>query len=862
MNLRNSRDTLIPVFSLASSLSLFLACGLAAAATDMPPDGTRASSAVRSVSTTPTAVGRHDITVAQARSARAALAWQDRDAGLLDGPVIVTETFRATPGVKERQGRMVAKVRGKREMVRLASIELADASVGIVHSGARGGVGAADPLDRAERRMAEARARLAPSLIEAHDDVDLHAFRLPEGWTEERMAAVLMETGDYEYVEPDWLVYPLATSPNDPQFSNQWHHRAQNMNTVLAWDYVTGGPDIIVAVCDTGVFKGHPDLTTFVPGFNSVTNTAEADGGNISDPVNGHGTAVAGTMAARANNGTGVAGVGWNFSIMPVRVSQRTDGSASLSDILQGARWAADNGAFAINASYGGANSSQASTSGFYIEDRDALLVFASGNSGVEDQTVDRPSVIIVGASGTSNTVTGFSNYGVGIDVIAPGSNIRTTTRTGGYENATGTSFSAPLTAATLALVRAANPSLSNLEVKQIVFDTAMDTGPAGEDNFSGHGVINAGAAVMQAIFGPSIVSLPYADNFETGTLSQLWRDIQGNVGVNAEAPGNDGFAINIAGAGSITSIPLRASVIEFGVGEVSFTTQNAGTPAGSTMLVEYKDLTGSWVALKTVVSGGDQDASSVRHRELVPLLGRYDGLQFRFSTQSAGTDWYIDDVSVSVFEGNSIPWQTGFESGVSTDFDWINADATATVGQPGTPEGVTVARLAGAGAMTSRSVDATLSPDVLPIVRLRTRPEGVEAGKTLRVEFTDLFGGWQTAGTIVAGGSSPAAFTLHQFELPFTAFSENLSIRLVAAGTQADDVWFIDDVAITNELLSEQPSCPADIDNSGGLNFFDITSFLALFNQQDPAADWDNSGGFNFFDVTGYLASFNQGCP
>lgn len=835
----------------AATLAVFLACGAAAGMSET--GSTPGSVTVRAES-----VRLHRVTAEQARSIDAALVWQTRDAGLLAEPLVVTGQFRAIPGVKERDGRMVAKVRDRREMVRLASVESADGQA----FAPRGGGGVADPVEAAERRMSGARARLAPSLIEAHDDIDLHAFRLPTGWTEEQMAALLMETGDYEFVEPDWRVFPLATTPNDPQFTNQWHHRPQNMNTALAWDYVTGGPDIIVAVCDTGVYKAHADLTTFAPGFNSVSNQAEADGGNINDTVNGHGTAVAGTMAARGNNGTGVVGVGWNFTIMPVRVSERADGTASLSDILQGARWAVSNGAFVANCSYGGANSSQASTAGNFIESNGGLLVFASGNEGVQDQTVHRPSVIIVGASTTSNTVAGFSNYGVGIDVVAPGVNIRTTNRTGGYENVTGTSFAAPLTAATLALVRAANPSLSNEEVKQVVFDSAMDTGAPGEDIFSGHGVINAGAAVQQAIFGPSSVALPYTDGFENGSLSILWRDVQGDVGVDAGAPGIDGFSLNIGGAGSITSIPLRASVIGFGIGEIAFSTANAAAPAGSTMLVEYRDLLGNWVPLKTVVSGGEQDASFVRHREAVPLLGRYDGLQVRFTTQNTGTEWYIDDVAVRVFEGNSIPWQTGFESGVSTDFDWSIAEAIAAVGQPGTPEGVSVARLAGAGVMVSKPVDSTVSADVLPIVRLRTRHEGVEAGKTLRVEFTDLFGNWQTAGTVTSDGSSPSEFSLHQFQLPFSAYSESLSVRLTAEGTQADDVWYIDDVAISYDLLDEEPGCVADIDGSGSLNFFDVTGFLALFNQQDPAADWDNNGTLNFFDVTGYLAAFNQGCP
>lgn len=796
---------------------------------------------------------------AQRTSASTAFAWQARDAGLLDRAVAVTERFVEVPGNRERQGKMVAKVRDRADMAHAAAVELTSGVADglAVLRGGQAGFGVI--WDRADERMAEARARLAPSLIEAFMDVDLHAFWLPEGWTEEQLAAVLMATGDYEYVEPDWLVYPAATTPNDPQFSQQWHHRAQNMNTVGAWDFVTGGPDVIVAICDTGVRKSHADLTTFVPGFNSATNLAEANGGDIDD-INGHGTAVAGAAAARGNNAVGVAGVGWNFSIMPIRVTSNTNGTADLSNILQGARWASDNGAFAINCSYGGSNSSQANTSGNYIRQRDAVLVFASGNDGIQDQTSNWVNVTIVGATNSGNVVDSYSNYGPGIDVVAPGTNIRSTTRAGGYAFSTGTSLAAPLAAGTMALIRAANPSLTATQVEQVLKDTAIDIGAPGFDIFAGHGMVNAGAAVSTAMFGADLINLPFWEDFSSGTIGNLWREPVGTPEVNNAA---GSMALNLNGTDSIRTVGLRTGFLLSGVGEISFDVQHRGVEAGKTLAVQYSDIIGTWQPLTTVTSNGTDTTEFRRVRVGMPLLAKHDGMKVRFVSQGAdATDnWYIDDVRVAEFVRNTIPWQTGFENGVDLDFDWASAQATATTEAPNTPEGQFSARLSGAASMTSRPVDIT-SVTNLPYFRIRTLHTGVEAGKNLNIEYRDLLGNWQQLTSIVSDGSNQTRFTLHQITMPFAAFGTDLLVRLTANGTDASDVWYIDDIAITEEFIVDPPDCPQDIDGNGLVNFFDISAFLGLYNAQNPIADWDGNGLFNFFDISSYLTAYNAGCP
>lgn len=804
-------------------------------------------------------------TPAQRASAAAAFAWHARDAGLLNAEHHIPQQFVDRPNLQVRNGTMAAKVRDRAEMIRLASVEVAAAADAAPAGTARRAVevqGFGAIRQRAEERMSEARSRLEPSLITPYMDVDVHIFRVPAGWTEEQTAALLMATGDYEYVEPDWTVYPVATTPNDPSFGQQWHHRAQNMNSVGAWDYVTGGPDIIVAICDTGVRKSHADLTTFVPGFDAVFRVPEAEGGVIDDG-NGHGTSVAGAAAARGNNGIGVAGVGWNFSIMPVRVSNSPDGTASISDILVGARWAALNGAFVANCSYGGGNSSQSNTTGQFLRDLDALLVFATGNDGIQDQNSNPPYVIMVGASTQSNTVAGFSNYGVGVDVVAPGVSIRTTSRGGGYTTTQGTSLSAPLAAGSLALIRAANPSLSADQIEQILFDTALDISPTGPDIFSGFGMVNVGAAVLAALDGVSLINLPFADDFATGELSNLWQDMVGQVEVVDNVPGSSLNAMRLTAQDSITTVGFRAVELVDDVLQVRFDYQRQGVETGKALQVEYLDFQDVWRTLATLTSDGDDTDGFRTVRFGVPQIGRYDGVRVRFNAQGADEtdEWFITNVLVDEFLGNEFPWQTGFENGVDTSFDWSSADAVATTEAQNTPEGSFSAKLTGNGVMVSQPIDFSTA-ESFPYLRLRTQHVGVDAGNTLTVEYLDNTGTWRNPITVTSDGQDQTGFQLHQVLLPANSFSTDFVLRITSNATTSSQTWYIDDVAIAVEPVVDEPDCPVDIDGDGSVNVFDLFAFLAAYAEQDPVADWNNDNAWSVFDLFDYLADYNTGCP
>ncbi|HRJ50522.1 MAG TPA: S8 family serine peptidase, partial [Phycisphaerales bacterium] len=181
-------------------------------------------------------------------------------------------------------------------------------------------------------RDAAARERLAGKVARYFPEVDEYLVRVPSGMArgegENALASELISTGDYEYVIPDWIVYPIAI-PNDPLYNSQWHH--PKIGSPLAWDYTLGSTTIISASTDTGIDVNHPDLAAHrVPGFHAPSNTAEVNGGPVTD-VNGHGTHVAGCAAAIGNNGVGVTGVNQRARIMMARVTDSSNGSASIS---------------------------------------------------------------------------------------------------------------------------------------------------------------------------------------------------------------------------------------------------------------------------------------------------------------------------------------------------------------------------------------------------------------------------------------------------------------------------------------------------------------------------------------------------
>lgn len=312
-----------------------------------------------------------------------------------------------------------------------------------------------------------------------------------------------------EAIEPNYRYHAFAI-PNDPDYAKQWNLRSVNVEGAWA---ETQGEGVTVAVLDTGV-SAVPDLeqTHLLTGYNFVEDSNDAH-----DDV-GHGTHVAGTIAQSTNNNYGVAGIAYKASLLPVKVLDDS-GAGEVADIAEAIRWAVDRGARVLNLSLGGAGESHLMQEAIdYAWGKGAVIVAAAGNAGQESASYPAryPKVLGVGATGPAGDKADYSNYGAGVDLVAPGGagdrdhgsasagilqeTIDPSTGQAIFASFQGTSMAAPHVAAVAALVQA-----EGIESPEQVIETLKQSArPVGEDplNHFGAGQLDATAAVKLAAQG------------------------------------------------------------------------------------------------------------------------------------------------------------------------------------------------------------------------------------------------------------------------------------------------------------------------------------------------------------------------
>ncbi|GAA1596977.1 S8 family peptidase [Actinoplanes couchii] len=310
-----------------------------------------------------------------------------------------------------------------------------------------------------------------------------------------RIAASVADRDGTVAVEVDSRIHALEVpADNDPYRGKQWDLKTIGIPT--AWESSTG-EGVVVAVIDSGVDASHPDLAGQVlPGYDAV-----ADAGGGDSDVDGHGTHVAGTIAALTGNGKGIAGIAPDAKILPVRVLDAS-GEGYTSDEVEGIVWAVDNGADIINLSLGGTEADTAEKTAIeYARKKGVTVIAAAGNERKQGSPVSYPAafpgVIGVAATDANDHVADYSNRGDYVDVAAPGSGILSTWIDGKYATANGTSMATPHVAAVAALLKAYQPDLTPDQIEQTLEKTAVDLGTKGFDTDYGNGRIDAAAALV-----------------------------------------------------------------------------------------------------------------------------------------------------------------------------------------------------------------------------------------------------------------------------------------------------------------------------------------------------------------------------
>ena len=321
------------------------------------------------------------------------------------------------------------------------------------------------------------------TMIKSIGRLRLQQVKLKEGLSIQEAIALYTVSEIVENAEAHVLRYPNKTIPNDTNFPNQWG--LDRIQVPEVWDIVKGNPDLIIAVIDTGVDYLHPDL-----GNNIWMNPAELNGSadadddengylddilgwdfagsnkdnpndSDNDPIDtdtgGHGTHVAGIIAAEANNGRGVAGVNWNTKIMALKVKADDSKFIEDFDVIQAIYYAMDMGARIVNCSFGGENDSVNEKNAFAdLENAEILAVCAAGNGDDSGNGIDTdgliknyPSsypfdnIISVAAGDSNDNLAGFSNYGfTSVDLMAPGVDIESTVSGSSYTQASVTANS------------------------------------------------------------------------------------------------------------------------------------------------------------------------------------------------------------------------------------------------------------------------------------------------------------------------------------------------------------------------------------------------------------------------------------
>ncbi len=458
-------------------------------------------------------------------------------------------------------------------------------------------------------------------------------------------AARIGELPGVVYAHPNYIMRPAAV-PNDYYYA-AYQYGPNIMRAPEAWDLTTGRAEVIVAVADSGLYFDHQDFQDGAVWANDDPLTGADDDGNgyvddyrgwdfinnDNDPSasSAHGTHVAGIIAARINNGLGIAGMS-NCTIMPLQVF---DGQYGTWEAISSAIvYAADNGARVLNYSGGGVSGDGLLASAVqYAARRGMVIVTAAGNHGTETPFYPAAfaETIAVSATGPDDVYYANSGRGHHIDVAAPGMDVLSAywEHPSDYRFLSGTSMATAQVSGLVALMFSLNPHLTTEEVRALLSENAVDLGAAGFDPEFGWGRVDAAAtleAVPADVTPPAIVhddtspTHPFSGYIDPrgestdGSVQDLGIDrvtIAFSEPVRDVGSGSDG-ALTIAAFSVVSGGPNLPSIVSIDASgnPVIDVILSGPLPAGywTTMIADVEDGSGNRIeSLGDLGPGGDE---------------------------------------------------------------------------------------------------------------------------------------------------------------------------------------------------------------------------------------------------------------
>jgi YD repeat-containing protein len=356
----------------------------------------------------------------------------------------------------------------------------------------------------------------------------IERLRLSIGFDPATVAAALRASRLVDLAEPNYLITADEVTPNDPRFSEQWGLKntgsvggqlGSDINVAQAWRVTTGTRRTVIAVIDSGIDFSHPDLRNNQ--WNNLleqANSQDDDENDFTDDLHGwdfvtdkneikdeqgHGTAVAGVIAARGNNSVGISGVMWRASLLSLRVLDST-GTGDVAGAVEAIDYATQNGAQVVHCSWGTDDASVALREAISRASRRGVVVVASaGNGGHDIETqphypasYNSDNLIAVASTDNSDLLASFSNWGANhVTIAAPGKDILTTKIGGDYQTISGSSVSASFVTGIVGLIKTMRPWLNADLARETILQGARRV-PTLSGKVSSGGVVDASGAL------------------------------------------------------------------------------------------------------------------------------------------------------------------------------------------------------------------------------------------------------------------------------------------------------------------------------------------------------------------------------